>query len=706
MLRIFCKWVAMLMAAMLAGAAGAAELFSEDFSDDSGNAILGAMQAVDVSSNKSWGPESFEGATFAAMNGFEADTASEDWLVTPEVDLGGLSAATLRFTTMKNFEGPPLEVLVAPDYSGAGTPEAIQAASWQALSGYALSPGDYTETDSGPVDLSEYIGDTVHIAFKYTSTGTAAGDAAKWELSRVQVTDQAPVLEARLEVGYAADFDNALVGETLEFTGSATNAKLPISYEWSFGDGVSATGRRVEHGYQAPGSYDVSVTVIDDDDDQATATHTVEVKAANPVGVPDKQGNVRVATFNTLLFGESEGAMLEHLQNPDFEQAQKIAEIIQRVRPDVLLLNEVDYEPGLAAADALRNNFLQVSQNGAQPIVYDYAYVAPSNTGVPTGFDLNNDGSVGGGDDAQGFGTFEGQYGMMLLSRLPIDEAGIRTFRKFLWKDMPDARLPADPEDADNNGDTSSWYTQDELEVLRLSSKSHWDVPVVVNGRKLHILASHPTPPVFDGAEDRNGKRNADEIRFWADYVTPGQGDYIVDDSGQAGALKPGAAFVIAGDLNADPDEADSLDGAVQQILQAEPVNGSVTPTSAGGAEFYEADDTLAPWRLDYVQPSVEALTVEQSGVFWPASDNPLRRLVGKDAEVSSDHRMVWVDLSVKAGTEDGSNTDSDPGGDVIDIGGEDGGGNDGTDSEDDGIGPAGALVLGLLLVGAARRRR
>ena len=52
-------------------------------------------------------------------------------------------------------------------------------------------------------------------------------------------------------------------------------------------------------------------------------------------------------------------------------------------------------------------------------------------------------------------------------------------------------------------------------------------------GKTVHFLVSHPTPPVFDGPEDRNGTRNFDEIRFWADYVIPSRSGYIYDDNGQ-----------------------------------------------------------------------------------------------------------------------------------------------------------------------------
>ena len=78
------------------------------------------------------------------------------------------------------------------------------------------------------------------------------------------------------------------------------------------------------------------------------------------------------------------------------------------------------------------------------------------------------------------------------------------------------------------------WYSPEELNVFRLSSKSHWDVPIRIGRKTVHFLTSHPTPPVFDGPEDRNGTRNADEIRLFADYVTPGRGALHLRRRGQA----------------------------------------------------------------------------------------------------------------------------------------------------------------------------
>ena len=391
---------------------------------------------------------------------------------------------------------------------------------------------------------------------------------------------------------------------------------------------------------------------------------TMLALVASPAGA-DSPGKVaRFATFNASLNRNNAGELITHLSTPDNAQAQTVAEIIQRARPDVLLINEFDFDAAGEGARLFQENYLSVSQNGAGPIHYGYRFVAPSNTGIPSGFDLDNNGAVGGPNDAFGFGFFEGQFGMAVYSRYPIDDDHIRTFQKFLWKDMPGTLLPDDP----NTPDPADWYSAEELEVFRLSSKSHWDLPIQIEGKVVHFLVSHPTPPVFDGPEDRNGTRNFDEIRFWADYVGPGkdQGSYIYDDNGSYGGLKPGELFVIAGDKNSDPLDGDSIPGAIQQLIEHPLVNTKVTPASEGAVEqaalqgganethlsdpaFDTADfSDSAPGNLraDYVLPR-KNLQITEAAVFWPTSDDPLFSLVGTFPFPSSDHRLVWVDVRV-----------------------------------------------------------
>lgn len=376
-------------------------------------------------------------------------------------------------------------------------------------------------------------------------------------------------------------------------------------------------------------------------------------------------GSVRFATFNASLNRDAAGQLVRDLSTPDNQQARNVAEVVQRVRPDVLLINEFDYDSDGRAAALFQDNYLGRGQRGARPIVYPHRYTGPVNTGVPSGHDLDGDGRVvstpgsrGYGNDAFGFGLFPGQYGMVLYSMYPIDRDRVRSFQTLLWKDMPGALLPT-------KADGSPWYSDAALGVFRLSSKSHWDVPLRVGGREIHVLASHPTPPAFDGPEDRNGRRNHDEIRLWADYLAgPPRSDYLRHALPPGAGIDPPATFVIMGDLNADPVDGGSADRAVRQLLDHPKVQGSLVFRSEGAAEAARnqggenrrhkgdpgldtadfADESVGNLRADYVLPSRD-LTVAGTGVFWPLAADPLGRLVTMKPVATSDHRLVYLDV-------------------------------------------------------------
>lgn len=339
--------------------------------------------------------------------------------------------------------------------------------------------------------------------------------------------------------------------------------------------------------------------------------------------------------------------LMQHLSTGSHPQIRNIAEIIQRTNPDIILLNEFDFidSPKLGV-EAFLKNYLAVSQNGSNPIDYPYYFYAPSNTGLPTTFDLDNNGKAEKfGADAQGFGFYSGHYGMVLLSKYPIVNDDIRTFQRFLWSDMPNALKPIDPSTG------KAFYNEQEWANIRLSSKSHWDIPVSINGEIVRVLASHPTPPVFDGDEDRNGKRNHDEIRFWLDYVTPQKANYIYDDRDVYGGLSEGSKFVIVGDQNASPDRVNDTESVISSLLASDQVNNQFTPLSEAG-KLNRADNEYAKYhtaswgsRADYVIPS-KHFSVTDGAVFWPSKEDELYRLV-KDRASSSDHRLVWLQLSL-----------------------------------------------------------
>lgn len=359
------------------------------------------------------------------------------------------------------------------------------------------------------------------------------------------------------------------------------------------------------------------------------------------------------ATFNVSMESENylgryaPGAtaqvLIDELASGENQQIKNIAEIIQTIRPDILLLNEFDYiENPKIGIEQFISAYLKVAQGSAEAIDYPYYYYSTFNTGVKTSYDLNGDGKFDSiANDAFGYGRYEGHYGMVLLSKYPIDKKNVRTFQFFKWKDMPDyleTRI----------ADGKNFYSPDAWDEFRLSSKSHWDVPIQIDDKKIHVLASHPTPPGFDGEEDRNGKRNHDEIRFWRDYIDAEKGFYIYDDNNKKGGLGD-ESFVIMGDLNASPDGGGAIKSGIKELLNHPKVNNNFTPSSKGG-QMNNANDSTAKYhtaywksRADYVLPSIN-LQVKNHGVYWPAKNEELHHLM-QDRKSSSDHRLVWVKL-------------------------------------------------------------
>ncbi|WP_313273683.1 endonuclease/exonuclease/phosphatase family protein [Stenotrophomonas sp.] len=379
--------------------------------------------------------------------------------------------------------------------------------------------------------------------------------------------------------------------------------------------------------------------------------------STTPGGSAGGSDQLRLATYNTSLYSDDDGGLIHELQG-DSAHARKIAAVLQQTRPDLVLLNEFDFDEAHQAADLFQQRYLEVAQpGGGEPLKYPYRYLAPVNTGVPSGLDLDNNGTVGGkgrerGNDAWGYGLHPGQYGMLVLSRYPIDEAAVRTFQMLKWSEMPGALRPVDPATGTSFWPDAVWSQ------LRLSSKSHWDVPVRTPLGTVHVLASHPTPPVFDGKEKRNAARNHDELRLWKEYLDGGNKPWLCDDKGLCGGLAPDARFVIVGDLNNDPADGDGRHDAIVELLEHPRVLRYPTPTSVGaeqtslayaekgvvrrGAPQHATGDfgpRSGTMRLDYVLPST-GLSYIGSGVFWPAKESSEAKIAD-----GSDHHLVWVDV-------------------------------------------------------------
>ena len=337
---------------------------------------------------------------------------------------------------------------------------------------------------------------------------------------------------------------------------------------------------------------------------------------------------MRIATYNTELSRDGPGLLLRDIRKGD-PQVEAVVAVIAAARPDIIALQGIDYDLHGAALNALADRLAEAG------VPYPHRFAGPPNSGMRTGLDMDGDGRADGPRDAQGYGRFTGQGGMAVLSRWPLDIAGMRDFSGMLWADLPGARLPM------SGG--RPYPGAEAQAVQRLSSVAHWDIAVQTPAGPLHLLTFHATPPVFDGPEDRNGLRNRDELRLWQVYLEGGL------------APAPPASFVLLGDANIDPNDGDGRKDAIRALLSGPHVTDP-RPASAGGAAVpdpgHAGDPALdtVEWegpgnlRVDYVLPAA-GLEVRAAGVLWPEAGRSYRGIDAETVARASRHRLVWVDL-------------------------------------------------------------
>lgn len=317
--------------------------------------------------------------------------------------------------------------------------------------------------------------------------------------------------------------------------------------------------------------------------------------------------------------------MLRDIRKREDAQIAAAVQVIAALKADVIVLTSVDYDHDLIALSA----FADLLATAGQP--YPHRFALRPNTGRPTGLDLDGNGYLGDARDAQGYGRFAGEGGMAILSRLPIRRDEVQDFSAFLWQDLPGARLPA--------------AMPPEVRALqRLSTTGHWQVPLTLpDGSTLTLLTWLATPPVFDGPDDRNGKRNHDEAAFWAQLI-----------EGRLPYPPPDAPLILLGVANLDPVDGDGLSGGIAALLShpalQDPAprgtHGRTEPAHTGDPALDTADFTARDGpgglRVDYILPSAR-LPVTGSGVLWPAPSDPLAALLA----TASRHRPVWVDVDL-----------------------------------------------------------
>ena len=335
---------------------------------------------------------------------------------------------------------------------------------------------------------------------------------------------------------------------------------------------------------------------------------------------------IRIAVYHTELSRDGPGLLLRDILSGKDRQVLATVKVLQNADADILVLAGFDFDANGAALNA----YADLLES------YPSRFAFRPNRGLSTGADVDGDGKTGRPADAHGYARFSGQSGLAVLSRFPIADDAAQDFSALLWRDLPGHSMP-DGVFAD----------------LRLSTTGHWRVPVQLpGGHWLDLLTWHATPPVFDGPEDRNGRRNHDETAFWLRYL-----DGDID-------APPGNLPVMAGIANLDALDGDGRPEALTALLthpglidpKPKSAGAVYAATRDGGANVGQSGDPAldtVDWadgpdrpgnlRVAYILPSA-AFDVVASGVLWPDPDTSL----GGDVAQASRHRLVWVDLVLK----------------------------------------------------------
>lgn len=307
---------------------------------------------------------------------------------------------------------------------------------------------------------------------------------------------------------------------------------------------------------------------------------------------------LRVATFNAELTRKGPGLLLRDIKRGEDEQIAAFIALMSEIRPDVITLQGIDYDLRQTALAALIDTLRDAG------LSYDHHFASAPNAGEASGLDLNGDGTLGDADDAHGFGRYSGMGGMAVLSRFPIEQDAMEDFTPMLWRDLSGHIYPM-------LGETP-FGGEDVFAIHRLSSRGHWVVPIKTPEHGTFRLMTFHATPIYDGEEDRNGRRNHDEVAFWLDYLK-------FDTNPQP--------FILGGTANIDPVRGSGRRKAIKALLTSPVLQNPFDDRPT--ADF--RDPLPGDLRVDYLLPSIDWQVVNHGIVSAPEA---------------SRHSLLWVDIT------------------------------------------------------------
>jgi len=150
--------------------------------------------------------DDYNGDHFLEANGYNGDSLSNSWCITPEMNLAHFNGANLSFTSSMNYSGGTMELLISNDYNGGPDPA---SATWDTLTGMAaLSTGGFNEVPSGDIDISAWAGESVYIAFHFTGA-PGSGGSRTWQLDDFKLEAKELSAAHNFEPEYVAISDDS-----------------------------------------------------------------------------------------------------------------------------------------------------------------------------------------------------------------------------------------------------------------------------------------------------------------------------------------------------------------------------------------------------------------------------------------------------------------------------------------------------------------